>query len=88
MKVARTLDSTSMLCGRFLMIIPLLAAAGSLAQKKKVPVSAGTFPTHGPLFIVLLTGTIVIVGALTFFPALSLGPVVEHFLMVSGKLWS
>jgi potassium-transporting ATPase potassium-binding subunit len=77
-----------MLCGRFLMIIPLLAAAGSLAQKKKVPVSAGTFPTHGPLFVVLLTGTIVIVGALTFFPALSLGPVVEHFLMVSGKLWS
>jgi K+-transporting ATPase ATPase A chain len=77
-----------MLCGRFLMIIPLLAAAGSLAQKKKVPVSAGTFPTHGPLFVVLLTGTVVIVGALTFFPALSLGPVVEHFLMVSGKLWS
>ena len=77
-----------MLFGRFLMIIPLLAAAGSLAQKKKVPVSAGTFPTHGPLFVVLLTGTIVIVGALTFFPALSLGPVVEHFLMVSGKLWS
>jgi K+-transporting ATPase ATPase A chain len=77
-----------MLCGRFLMIIPLLAAAGSLAQKKKVPVSTGTFPTHGPLFVVLLTGTIVIVGALTFFPALSLGPVVEHFLMTSGKLWS
>jgi K+-transporting ATPase ATPase A chain len=77
-----------MLCGRFLMIIPLLAAAGSLAQKKKIPVSTGTFPTHGPLFVVLLTGTIVIVGALTFFPALSLGPVVEHFLMVSGKLWS
>jgi K+-transporting ATPase ATPase A chain len=77
-----------MLCGRFLMIIPLLAAAGSLAQKKKIPVSTGTFPTHGPLFVVLLTGTIVIVGALTFFPALSLGPVVEHFLMVSGRLWS
>ena len=78
----------AMLFGRFLMIIPLLAAAGSLAQKKKVPVSAGTFPTHGPLFVVLLAGTIVIVGALTFFPALSLGPMVEHFLMVSGKLWS
>jgi K+-transporting ATPase ATPase A chain len=77
-----------MLAGRFLMIIPLLAAAGSLAAKKKIPVSAGTFPTHGPLFVVLLTGTIVIVGALTFFPALSLGPVVEHFLMVSGRLWS
>jgi potassium-transporting ATPase potassium-binding subunit len=77
-----------MLCGRFLMIIPLLAAAGSLARKKKVPVSAGTFPTHGPLFVALLTGVIVVVGALTFFPALSLGPVVEHFLMLSGKLWS
>ena len=77
-----------MLFGRFLMKIPLLAAAASLAAKKKVPVSAGTFPTHGPLFVVLLTGTILIVGALTFFPALSLGPVVEHFLMESGKLWS
>jgi K+-transporting ATPase ATPase A chain len=77
-----------MFFGRFLMKIPLLAAAASLAAKKKVPVSAGTFPTHGPLFVVLLTGTVVIVGALTFFPALSLGPVVEHFLMISGKLWS
>ena len=70
------------------MLLFTQAAAGSLAQKKKVPVSAGTFPTHGPLFVLLLTGTVVIVGALTFFPALSLGPVVEHFLMVSGKLWS
>ena len=78
----------AMLCGRFLMLIPLLAAAGSLAQKKLVPVSAGTFPTHGPLFVVLLVGVIVIVGALTFFPALSLGPVVEHFLMHQGALWS
>ena len=66
----------------------LLAAAGSLARKKLVPVSAGTFPTHGPLFVTLLVGVVVIVGALTFFPALSLGPIVEHFLMHQGRLWS
>jgi K+-transporting ATPase ATPase A chain len=78
----------AMLFGRFLMMIPLLAAAGNLAQKKLVPVSAGTFPTHGPLFVGLLVGVVLIVGALTFFPALSLGPIVEHFLMVQGKLWS
>ncbi len=78
----------AMLIGRFLMMIPLLAAAGSLAQKKQVPVSAGTFPTHGPLFVTLLVGVVVIVGALTFFPALSLGPIVEHFLMHAGRLWS
>jgi len=78
----------AMLCGRFLMLIPLLAAAGSLAQKKLVPVSAGTFPTHGPLFVVLLVGVVTIVGALTFFPALSLGPVVEQFLMHQGRLWN
>ncbi len=71
----------AMLIGRFLMIIPLLAAAGSLAAKKQVPVSAGTFPTHGPLFVGLLVGVIIIVGALTFFPALSLGPIVEHLMM-------
>jgi K+-transporting ATPase ATPase A chain len=74
--------------GRFLFLIPLLAAAGSLAAKKKIPVTAGTFPTHGPLFVGLLVGTVLIVGALTFFPALSLGPIVEHFLMQSGKLFS
>jgi len=78
----------AMLFGRFLMLIPLLAAAGSLVQKKQVPLSAGTFPTHGPLFVGLLVGVVVIVGALTFFPALSLGPVVEHFLMWQGRLWS
>jgi K+-transporting ATPase ATPase A chain len=78
----------AMLWGRFLMIIPLLAAAGSLAQKKLVPVSTGTFPTHGPLFVTLLVGVVLIVGALTFFPALSLGPIVEHFLMGQGRLWS
>jgi K+-transporting ATPase ATPase A chain len=78
----------AMLAGRFLFLIPLLAAAGSLAAKKKVPATAGTFPTHGPLFVGLLVGTVVIVGALTFFPALSLGPIVEHFLMHEGKLFS
>ena len=71
----------AMLIGRFLIIVPLLAAAGSLASKRKVPASAGTFPTHGPLFVTLIVGTVVIVGALTFFPVLSLGPIVEHFLM-------
>jgi K+-transporting ATPase ATPase A chain len=77
----------SMLVGRFLIIIPLLAAAGSLAAKKRIPVTAGTLPTHGPLFIGLLIGTVVIVGALTFFPALSLGPIAEHFLMQEGRLF-
>jgi K+-transporting ATPase ATPase A chain len=77
-----------MLIGRFLFLIPLLAAAGSLALKKRVPSTSGTFPTHGPLFVGLLVGTVIIVGALTFFPALSLGPIVEHFLMQSGKLFS
>jgi K+-transporting ATPase ATPase A chain len=75
----------AMLFGRFFMIIPMLAVAGSLAAKKRVPVSSGTFPTHGALFVGLLVGTVLIVGALTFFPALSLGPVVEHFLMIQGR---
>jgi K+-transporting ATPase ATPase A chain len=74
----------SMLCGRFLMMIPLLAVAGSLAQKKVVAASAGTFPTNGPMFVILLAGVVLIVGALTFFPALALGPVVEHFQMIAG----
>ncbi len=76
----------SMLIGRFLFVIPLLAAAGSLAAKKKIASTAGTFPTHGPLFVGLLVGTVLIVGALTFFPALSLGPLVEHYLMQGGVL--
>ena len=76
----------AMLIGRFLMIVPLLAMAGSLAKKKKVPVSSGTFPTDGPDFVVLLVGVVLIVGALTYFPALSLGPVVEHFQMQDLKL--
>jgi K+-transporting ATPase ATPase A chain len=71
----------AMLIGRFLMLLPLLAIAGSLAGKKQVPVSAGTFPTHGPLFVSLLVGVVVIVGALTYFPALSLGPIVEHLML-------
>lgn len=77
----------AMWIGRFLFLIPLLAAAGSLAAKKKIPETAGTFPTHGPLFVGLLVGTVVIVGALTFFPALSLGPIVEHLLMHTGKVF-
>ena len=78
----------AMLIGRFLFLIPILAAAGNLAAKKKVPVTSGTFPTHGPLFVGLLVGTVMIIAALTYFPALSLGPIVEHFLMHSGKLFS
>jgi K+-transporting ATPase ATPase A chain len=77
-----------MLFGRFLFIIPALAIAGSLAKKKVVPTSAGTLPTHGPLFVGLLVATVIVIGALTFFPALSLGPIVEHFLMQEGKLFS
>jgi K+-transporting ATPase ATPase A chain len=74
-----------MLIGRFFMIIPMLAIAGNLAKKKYVPPSLGTFPVTTPLFSVLLMGVIIIVGALTFFPALSLGPVLEHLLMAAGK---
>jgi len=77
----------AMWIGRFLFLIPLLAAAGSLAAKKKIPSTAGTFPTHGPLFVGLLVGTVIIVGALTFFPALSLGPIVEHYTMNTGKVF-
>jgi K+-transporting ATPase ATPase A chain len=77
----------AMLVGRFLMIIPMMAIAGNLATKKIVPPSAGTFPVHTPLFVVLLVGVILIVGALTFFPMLSLGPIVEHYLMEIGTLF-
>jgi K+-transporting ATPase ATPase A chain len=76
-----------MLMARFLFIIPALAIAGSLAAKKLIPVTSGTLPTHGSLFVILLIGTIVIVGALTYFPALSLGPIVEHFQMLNGKVF-
>ena len=75
------------LFGRFAMIVPIMALAGSLARKKLVPESAGTFPVSGPLFTALLIGVVLIIGALNFFPALALGPIVEHFLMHSGKLF-
>jgi len=77
----------SMLLGRFFMIIPMLALAGSLARKKAVPPSLGTFPVTTPLFTTLLVSVILIVGALTFFPALSLGPIVEHLLMYAGQVF-
>ena len=77
--------ATAMLLGRFFAVIPILAIAGSLAAKKHVPESLGTFPVTGPLFTVLLISVIVIVGALTFFPSLSLGPILEHLLMNAGK---
>jgi potassium-transporting ATPase potassium-binding subunit len=76
-----------MLIGRFLFLIPALAIAGSLASKKLIPVTSGTLPTNGGLFVVLLIGTVIIVGALTYFPALSLGPIVEHMQMLNGKLF-
>jgi potassium-transporting ATPase potassium-binding subunit len=75
----------AMLIGRFLMVIPALAIAGSLARKKILPPSAGTFPTHGLQFVLLVSGVILIIGGLTFFPALSLGPVVEHLAMNAGQ---
>jgi K+-transporting ATPase ATPase A chain len=77
----------AMLIGRFLMIVPALAIAGSLVGKKVVPPGPGTFPTNGGLFVVLLVSVVIIVGALTFFPALSLGPIVEHFLAQNGKVF-
>jgi potassium-transporting ATPase potassium-binding subunit len=75
----------AMLFGRFLMIVPTLAIAGSLVKKKLIPASSGTFPTTGPLFVALVVGVILIVGGLTFFPALALGPIVDHLYMVAGK---
>jgi K+-transporting ATPase ATPase A chain len=77
--------AVAMLLGRFFMVIPILAIAGNLAAKKHVPESLGTFPVTGPLFTVLLISVVLIVGALTFFPALSLGPILEHLLMNAGK---
>ena len=76
-----------MLIARFLFIIPALAIAGSLASKKLIPVTSGTLPTNGSLFVILVIGTVIIVGALTYFPALSLGPIVEHMQMLNGKLF-
>jgi K+-transporting ATPase ATPase A chain len=77
----------TMLVGRFLMMVPMLAIAGNLAQKKSIPPSPGTFPVNTGLFTVLLTGIILIVGALTFFPVLSLGPILEHLLLRAGQLF-
>ena len=79
--------AVTMLVGRFMMIIPPMAIAGSLVGKKVVPESLGTFPTDGTLFVVLLIGVVIIVGALTFFPALALGPIVEHFVALAGKVY-
>jgi len=77
----------AMLIGRFLMIVPIMAMAGSLAAKKIVPLGAGTFPMSGATFVILLLGTVLLVGALNFLPCLTLGPIVEHFLMLQGKLF-
>jgi potassium-transporting ATPase potassium-binding subunit len=82
-----TATGITTLVGRFFMIIPMLAIAGNLAQKKYVPPSVGTFPVTTPLFTFLLISVILILGALTFFPALSLGPILEHLLMHAGKVF-
>jgi K+-transporting ATPase ATPase A chain len=79
------MTGAAMLLGRFSVLIPILAIAGRFASKKITPPSAGTFPTDGVLFVVLLLGVVIIIGALNFFPALSLGPILEHFLLISGK---
>lgn len=77
--------AVAMWFGRFATIVPVLAIAGSLANKKRIAATSGTLPTHGPLFVVLLLGTLVLVGALTYVPALALGPIVEHLTMISGR---
>ena len=79
--------AVAMFAGRFLVIVPVLCIAGTLAAKRVVPTSAGTLPTHGPQFVGLLVGTVVIVGGLTFFPALALGPVAEQFAMQAGMTY-
>jgi K+-transporting ATPase ATPase A chain len=75
----------AMLAGRFAVIIPVLAIAGSMAPKKVAPPSAGTFPTDSAMFVVMLTGVVVIVSGLTHFPALTMGPIIEHLLMLQGR---
>ena len=74
-----------MLLGRYAIIVPMLAVAGSLIRKQPAPVTAGTFPTHGPLFVTLLTLTVLVLGALTFFPVLALGPIAEQTALVAGQ---
>ena len=80
-----TLLGIAMWLGRFGVIVPVLAIAGALAAKKRLPVTAGTMPTHGPLFVFLLIGTVLMVGLLNYVPALALGPVVEHLMLGSSK---
>jgi K+-transporting ATPase ATPase A chain len=82
-----SLFGVNMLVGRFAMMVPMIALAGFLAEKKIAPETVGTFPVNGPLFVGLLVAVVLIVGALTFFPALSLGPIVEHLLMGAGRLF-
>jgi K+-transporting ATPase ATPase A chain len=82
-----TTGGLAMLIGRYFVIVPMMAVAGSLVAKKTVPASAGTFPTHGPLFVGLLVGVIVIIGGLTFFPVLALGPLAEHFAMLAKTVY-
>jgi len=79
--------ASAMFVGRFFMIVPAMAIAGSLAAKKSIPPSAGTFPTTGGLFVGLVVGVILIIGGLTFFPALALGPIVEHLAMNAGNVF-
>jgi potassium-transporting ATPase potassium-binding subunit len=79
--------AAAMFCGRFGVVLAVLAIAGSLAAKKTAPVSSGTFPVNGLTFALVLLGVIVIIGALTFFPALCLGPIVEHGLMLAGRVF-
>jgi K+-transporting ATPase ATPase A chain len=79
-----TLLGFCMLFGRYFIVVPVMAMAGSLARKKIVPAGAGTLPTHTTLFVVMLIGVVIIVGALTFFPKLALGPIVEHIMMIGG----
>jgi K+-transporting ATPase ATPase A chain len=82
-----TLLGTATLFGRFALIVPMLALGGFLAEQRPAPETAGSFPVSGPLFATLLVGVVLIVGALTFFPALALGPIVEHLLMSAGSLF-
>jgi K+-transporting ATPase ATPase A chain len=82
-----TTGALAMLVGRFFMIVPAMAIAGALAAKKSVPASSGTFPTTGGLFVGLLVGVVLIIGGLTFFPALALGPIVEHLAMRAGTVF-
>jgi K+-transporting ATPase ATPase A chain len=81
-----TTGGLAMLIGRFLMIVPMLAIAGALARKRRVPASLGTFPTTGGVWVGLLIGVILIVGALTYFPSLALGPIIDHLQLEAGRL--